>query len=207
MRRRLVRDTAVAMLAGMLLIGSSGHVHAADTNDPDWPCVQRKVEHLSLAAMWPDPIRDDVAALPEDLEEAAGQLALRRVSDEEAQAIIDRIAQSYPESGSEDFGRMFQATFEHIDRQRSEIIAGISRYARNQARLAAELEEFRAEMARLETAAAPDFDRMDEVEAEIDWRVRIFNDRSRALTYVCESPVLLEQRAFSIARMMLKAAG
>ena len=76
-----------------------------------------------------------------------------------------------------------------------------------QARLAAEIDQYEAEMDRLEAAEEPDFDRMDEVEAELDGRVRVFNDRNKALTYVCESPVLLLQRAFSIALLLLAAAG
>jgi hypothetical protein len=195
------------LTSALILIGVAGPALAADPTDPDWPCIQRKVEHLSIGVMWPHPIPEEAAPLPEGLGDVAAQLALRRVSETEAQALVAQVAAENPEYGLDDYGRVFQDTFGHIDRQRSEIIAGISRYAQNQARLSDEIEALRAEMAGLEAAEAPDFDRMDEVEAEIDWRIRIFNDRNRALTYVCESPVLLEQRAYAIAQMLLAQAG
>ena len=41
---------------------------------------------------------------------------------------------------------------------------------------------------------------MDEVEKQLDWSTRIFQDRQQSLTYVCETPVVLEQRAFALGR-------
>lgn len=199
-----MQKTVRATLAGLILLGAPAQ--AADPADADWPCIQRKVEHLSIGVMWPHPIPEDAAPLPAELEELAARLALRRVPVDEARAIVTRLAAERPDLDLDDYGRIFLAAFERIDRQRSEIVAGIGRYAQNQARLAAEIGELRAEMTRLEVAEQPDFDRMDLIEEEIDWRVRIFEDRNRALTYVCESPVLLEQRAYAIAQLMLEAA-
>ena len=196
-----------AALAILVLLGPGGAVFAADPSDPDWPCIQRKVPHLSIGVMWPHPLPEETAPLPPNLDDVAAQLALRRVSEEQAQALIDEVGAQHPDFGLEDYGRLFQSAFERIDRQRSDIVAGIGRYARNQSQLATEVDQLEAEMSQLESAEAANFDRMDEVEAELDWRIRIFNDRSKALTYVCESPVLLEQRAYAIAQMLLKAAG
>ena len=39
-----------------------------------------------------------------------------------------------------------------------------------------------------------------EQQAALQWDKRIFEERSRSLTYVCEEPGLLEKRAFEIAR-------
>lgn len=194
-----------AILLAHLLLGAPAS--AQDRGDPTWPCVQRKVEHLSLGVMWPHPVPESAAPLPTELDDVAARLALRRVSEEEAQALVTEVAETYPDLGVAGYGQLFQAAFDRIDADRAEVVAGIGRYAGNQARLAAEIRDLEAEMARLEAAEAPDFDRMDEVEAEMDWRVRVFRDRNRALTYVCESPVLLEQRAYAVAQMLLEAAG
>ena len=59
---------------------------AADFSDPDWPCIQRKVENLSAGLMWPHPVTP--APLTPEAEELAAVLALRRVSLEEAEAHI-----------------------------------------------------------------------------------------------------------------------
>ena len=58
----------------------------------------------------------------------------------------------------------------------------------------------RHEFAALEAAEDKDFDRMDALEQELDWSTRIFQDRQQSLTYVCETPVILEQRAFALGR-------
>ncbi len=39
-----------------------------------------------------------------------------------------------------------------------------------------------------------------DAETRLEWDKRIFDERSQSLTYVCETPTLLEQRAFEIAR-------
>ena len=39
-----------------------------------------------------------------------------------------------------------------------------------------------------------------ELEERLHWDTRIYDERQAALAYVCESPVLLEQRAFALAR-------
>ncbi|TNC60040.1 hypothetical protein FHG71_22405 [Rubellimicrobium roseum] len=179
---------------------------AADPTDPDWPCIQRKVDHLSIGVLWPHPLPAEETALPSGLDDVADQLALRRVTEEDAARLLAEVGAQNPGLNLDGYGRLFQATFDHIDRQRAEIIEGISRYARNQAGLAREIEEMQSEMTRLKAAEPPDFDRIDALEAELDWRIRVFRDRDRALTYVCESPVLLEQRAYRLAQMMLAAA-
>jgi hypothetical protein len=79
-------------------------------------------------------------------------------------------------------------------------MAGVPRYADKQATLSDQIEARRVEMARLSAAAEPDFDKIDAEEERLDWDVRIFTDRQAQLTYVCETPVILEQRAFALAR-------
>jgi hypothetical protein len=196
-----------AALSGLLLIAAAGPLLGAEPGDPNWPCVQRRVENLSIGVMWPHPVLEGTEPLPEDLLDLAAELALRRVSEEQARSLLAEVAARHPEYGLNDYGRLYQATFEHIDRQRAEIVAGIGSYARNQHRLASEIAALQSDISRLETAEESDFDRIDEIEAELDGRVRVFNDRAKSLTYVCESPVLLEQRAYSIAQIMLEMAG
>ena len=51
----------------------------------------------------------------------------------------------------------------------------------------------------------PDFDAIDAEEKALDWDQRVFTDRQQSLTYVCETPVILEQRLFALGRAL--AAG
>ena len=41
-----------------------------------------------------------------------------------------------------------------------------------------------------------------ELEEKLNWDTRIFEERSHSLAYVCETPVLLEQRVFEIGRQI-----
>lgn len=192
------------LLASIALVGLlAAPVHAAQGADPDWPCVQRRVDHLSLAVMWPHPVAEDAEALPDAYQDVAEAMALRRVSVGEVGRLVDELAATQ-DLDVNDYGRIFAEAFERIDRQRSRIVRGIVRYARGQAALSQQINALREQMKALQSAEDPDFDRMDEVEAELDWRERVFDDRNSALTYVCESPVLLERRAYEIAQELLR---
>ena len=58
------------------------------------------------------------------------------------------------------------------------------------------------ELAKLEAAPADTRDdaQIEELRNALAWETRIFRERSQSLSYVCETPVLLERRAFEIAR-------
>jgi hypothetical protein len=38
------------------------------------------------------------------------------------------------------------------------------------------------------------------LEQKLQWDTRIYDDRNQALTYVCDSPVLLEQRVYALSQ-------
>jgi hypothetical protein len=170
------------------------------SDDPTWPCIQPKQPHLSVGQLWPGPPpgeaipdlaqRSDIAALAQVLEQ-------RRLPMEEAEARIMAFADG---ASAEELTALFVAVFDRIDAYRSRIMAGVARYAEKQATLSAQIEARRTEIARLSAVAEPDFDRIDAEEERLDWDVRIFTDRQSQLTYVCETPVILEQRAFALAR-------
>ncbi len=40
--------------------------------------------------------------------------------------------------------------------------------------------------------------------AQRGWDLRLYEDRSDSLAYLCEQPVVLEQRAFALARAIAK---
>lgn len=174
---------------------------AADFSDPDWPCIQRKVENLSAGLMWPHPVTK--ATLAPEAEELAAVLALRRVSLEEAETHVRDFVARHP-SDEQALGSIFQGVFDRLSENRKRLMSGIARYSQSQIALSARIDADRIEMAKLSGEKAPDFDRIDKLEEEMDWNERIYLDRSRALTYVCETPVLIEKRAYAIAQILLK---
>ena len=187
------------------LLGTSAS--AADFSDPSWPYIQRKVERLSVGLMWPEPIPETELDpdLADDVADLAGTLALRRVTLEDAKAAVEEFAADHGKDPAL-MGQVFQAVFDRMSQRRRQIISGIEDYSLGQIALTERIEETRVKMTTLMDADAPDYDQVDALEEQLDWDERIYTDRQKALTYVCESPVLLEQRLYALAEI-LQAAG
>jgi hypothetical protein len=193
------------LLAALIAVASPGLASAADFSDPTWPCLQRKVAQLSPGLMWPLPIPDGPlpATLAEDAATLVETLTLRRVSLEETSARIASFASEHPDLGEDDLGRIFRDVFEGLQSDRTAIISGIERYSLRQIALAEDIDSSRARMTELMQADPADHDTIDQLEEKLDWDERIFQDRAQSLTYVCETPVLLEKRAYAIAQQLL----
>lgn len=192
------RTIAMAMIA--TLGAGIGPVAAAEGTDPSWPCIQRKQPHLSIGQMWAGPPPDDATtALSRDaaIQALAARLEQRRLPMAQAETLIADFAAS---ADNPQLTALMQAILAKIEPERAAMIEGIARYGQKQVDLAKMIETRRASMAELESADPPDFDAIDAEEQALDWDQRIFTDRQQSLTYVCESPVLLEQRAFALAR-------
>lgn len=186
--------------AVLLSLVLAAPVHAAGPTDPDWPCVQRRQPHLSMAQVWGGPVPDAAAlalAKTPEIEEVARVIAARRTTMPDAEAAIAAFAAEHDADG---LVALFAAAFDQINQARDRVMAGITRYAHKQEALDGHIEAMRHEFAALQTATDKDFDRMDALETDLDWSTRIFQDRQQSLTYVCETPVILEQRAFALGR-------
>ena len=176
-----------------VMVAMSG-ANGATFNDPDWPCIQRKVSRLSIGQVWTGPPLDLTAPGPDDptFQTAIAHLAARRTPLAQAAEMIDAIVAARPAEAKRRLTALFAGVFRQINRERAEIIAGIARYARRQKSLAAEIAANRAALADAENAQ--DIDKVEELTDTLAWRTRIFKDRADALQAVCESPVILERR-------------
>ncbi len=176
---------------------------SATFDDPDWPCIQRKVPDISVAQMWAGPeVTDAIVKIEKDSEitQLAARLALRRISLDEAEQLITDYAAGLEENRNEKLTALFAKTFAHISAERKSVMAGISRYAHKQAGLSGQIEQRRETLAALQTRTSSDPDKLEELQDNLAWDERIFNERRQSLTYVCETPTILEQRIFAIAR-------
>jgi hypothetical protein len=186
--------------ATLLCLAVAAPAFAAGPPDPDWPCQQRRQPHLSIAQVWAGPVPDEAAlklAETPEIQRVAQVIALRRTPMEDAEAEIATFADDHDAEG---LVALFAATFDRIDKTRARVMEGITRYANKQEALEGQIEDLRHQFTALDAAASKDFDKMDEVEKQLDWSTRIFQDRQQSLTYVCETPVVLEQRAFALGR-------
>ncbi|MEM9439583.1 MAG: hypothetical protein AAGA73_03985 [Pseudomonadota bacterium] len=193
------------LVGTLMLIGSAMPAIAADFSDPTWPCVQRKVEKLSLGLMWPMPV--DPQFTPEDdvteknIGELVETLVLRRIELDDTRPSIDAFAERHAGDASL-LGQVFAAVFERLSQRRSQIIEGIGDFSLGQIALAEKIDGTRLEMNKLMEAEDPDFDRVDALEEQLDWDQTVYSDRQRSITYLCETPILLEQRLYSVAQML-----
>jgi hypothetical protein len=99
---------------------------------------------------------------------------------------------------------LFAATLAAVNAERGSIIDGIQRYARRQAKLAGRIQGQIEELNRLSDDGTEERKaRRRELEERHLWDTRIYEERERSLSYICEQPVLLEQRIFALAREIM----
>lgn len=173
---------------------------AAGQQDADWPCVQRLLPEVAGGMIWSGPPLDSVDPGVGDkpLEALAVELAARRVPIDEAERQIQAFADPLAaDDKATRLTHLFQATLEIINKDRMSIINGIKKFSQGQRTLA---DKINAKNLELETVDRSEILKRDTLTAERDWDIRIFEDRRQSLTYLCEQPVLLEQRAFTLAR-------
>jgi hypothetical protein len=198
--RRGLAWPLIAPALGVLWLGlGSSALAAATSEDPDWPCVQRLVPEIAAGMIWAGPPLDSVDGEPAPMiDQLAGELAARRVPLADAEAQVDDFAGTLnAETKDEQLTRLFARTLEIINRDRTSIIQGIKKYARGERALARAIAEKNARIAAL---PADQIAEREALMAERDWDLRIYDDRQSSLTYLCDQPVLLEQRAFALAR-------
>ncbi|GAA0296127.1 hypothetical protein [Rhodovulum strictum] len=194
--------------AALLALGAATIAPAADFSDPTWPCIQRKVEQLSPGIMWPHPVEEQSydAATEAAVKELVGRLVLRRIPLEDLDPVVAAFA---AEHGNDPalMGHVFMSAFTIMARQRQAIIKGIEEYSLSQIALSERIDATRVEINTLLDADPLDHDRIDAAEEQLAWDERIYTDRAQSLTYVCETPVILEQRLFAIAQKLARTAG
>jgi hypothetical protein len=199
------RSLTIAASLLSLAATSAMPAAAAEPTSPDWPCIQRLVPELAASQMWAGPppeAGEDSTSLAGERAQLAYQLASRSTPVEQAEAAIDAFAAGLaPEQRDVELARLFQDVLRLINQERSEIIAGIKRYTRRQQRLAEKIAQDGQQLAGMQPGTTPDA-QTQELLQQRQWDLRVFEDRRRILTQICEQPVLLEQRAFALSRVM-----
>ena len=191
------------MVAAAMLFLAAGSAAAAD-----WPCVQRKVPEISLAAVWTGPPLDaEALAWRTDPAVAAlvERLAARRTSEEEARQAITGLAQSSGAAKEAKLLALVAGLVEAINAERGEIIAGLERFGGAQKQLATLLRDENAKLSDLRSDAKSDPAKLNELTEHLVWNLRIFDERQNSLRFVCEVPVLIEQRLFALSRAIQTA--
>jgi hypothetical protein len=200
----MIRRAAALVLAAASMLAAPA---IAATTEPGstWPCVQRKVPELSLNSIWQ---RGD---LPEGARKLANEpavqslaekLAARRTPMEEATTDIKAFAQGAGANRDPMLQALFLALFDRMTGERSEVMAGIERYGRHQIGLAAKIKAEQQELDRMRKDAKADQTKLASAEDQHKWNLRVFDERQKSLSFVCEVPSVIERRLFSLARLI-----
>jgi hypothetical protein len=169
----------------------------------DWPCVQRKVPQISLPAVWTiEPPGEEAAKLKESKEitDLVSYLAARRVPLREAEKAINEFAAKNQPDRPAKLGALFLNLFDKLNAERSDVIAAIERYGRKQIQLADNLRKEQEALSLRRADAKIDPNELQDLANQLNWNTRIFEERRKSLTYVCEVPVIIEQRLFDLAK-------
>jgi hypothetical protein len=196
----------------LLTMAGAWHAKAGAAADPpeqaDWPCRQVYVPEISLPTVWSGPAikglhwRHDPA-----LASLVARLAARRTPLEEAERAIGELTTGAGLDKDTKLTQLFAGLFETLNAERGEVQDGLIRYGRKLKDLARKI---RSEQASRDAggkttsgtdtpgrAAAPEGSSSRQA-----WDLRIFEERRQAMTYVCETPALIERRLFALARMI-----
>jgi hypothetical protein len=177
----------------------------AGNSNPDWPCRQILVGRLSAAALWSGPPIEGVTWRSDHaVADLVAKVAGRRTPLEDAGRAIDDFARSQGAGKRKKLLAVFAGLFETLDEERSQVIEGLLHFGAKQKELA---DKIRAENALPRDAPdtqAPDAHGQEKktVAQDLQWDLRVFDERQQALTYVCESPTLIEQRLFALAKII-----
>jgi hypothetical protein len=176
---------------------------AADPRYPDWPCTQIKVPEISVAAVWSGPPIDDVGNAWESdpaLRNLVSRLAARRTPLDAAEAAISDFITGDTAARQEKGKLLFAGLFTTLNAERSQVMDGLERFARQQAAFADRIRGEISELRELQDRPDHDQSKLDELANRVDWDTRIFEEQHKTISYACEVPVLIEQRLFALAR-------
>ena len=158
---------------------------AADPDNPDWPCIQRKVVTLTAEQMWDGGEVEDLAREDQGLAKLIAVLASRRVPLEAAAAAIAQFADAQPlERRDHALRQLFAGLLGVVNRDRAIVMSGLERFHERQKARAAEIERQGAAIRQLKERAASEDKARAELGAAEDrynWDVRVFSERQQSL--------------------------
>ena len=190
----------------VMAIGWAQSALALDPRYPDWPCQQLKVPEISIASVWNGPSIDSIdTTKPADPKQAdlVAHVVARRTPIEDARKMIaDYLAGT--EAEKQDKGkRLFAALYSTLNAQRDQVMNGIERFSRKQKGMAEEIREKAQKMREAQDQQkdkqGSDPAQTNELASELSWQTRIFEDRRKSTSYICDVPVLIEKRLFELA--------
>lgn len=187
-----------------LCLALPGVVSAQDV-DPEWPCIQRLVETISPAIMWPLPV-DEAMSSEWKTDEEVRQLA-RRLGDLETYTDADRAAVEAfagslaAEEKEHRLNLLAVGILEVANEVRKLYISGIKRYTRQQIAIADQIESTLNELSlQEESQNGESAVNREEIVSTLRWHERVYDQREAAIRLLCEQPVEREESLSDVLR-------
>jgi hypothetical protein len=173
---------------------------ALDPRYPDWPCQQLKVPGIAVASVWNGPSIEGVDAKPTDGKQAdlVARLAARRTPMEDAKKLIAEYLTGTDADKQQKAKTLFAALYSTLNAQRDEVMSGIERFSRKQKSAAEDIRADAQKLRDMQDKAGSDQAQTEELASQLAWQTRIFEDRRKSTSYVCEVPVQIEKRLFDL---------
>ncbi len=210
------------LLLAALVLGSSAYLAAAQETTIEgtqeaapppidmtksWPCVQGKIETISVTQVWDGPPIEGVKGWfrEKDVADLVELLSNRRVKIEEGEGAIKKFAEAQPaDKRDERLTLLFAGLFDKAAGQRRTVMTGIEKYQKSQVERAKELERQSSALAELESKRPPDVTEdtpeLAQAREKFNWAQRIFQERQSSIPLACELPVLIEERIYAFSR-------
>jgi hypothetical protein len=205
MRVNLKSTIIVLGLAGFGLV--TGSALAADKTNPDWPCVQKKIENLSVGQTWDGPpVETDKVPWADDekIKDVLAVITSRRVPLPEAEAAVKAFAEAQPAADRDaKLVLLFAGLFETSNTQRRTVIGGLEKYLRAQRGRAEVIQQKGLELDELKQKSGTDEAAemaVAKAQEAYDWESRIFQERQQNIPVACEIPVIIEQRLYDLVK-------
>lgn len=203
----LFARTAIAAVVS--LAAAAAPAHAIDEQNPDWPCVWRKVVEITPAQIWDGPSLEGIENWRNDdtIRKLSEFVISRRIPAEEVEAAIKKYADGIAEADRDKkLTVLFAAALSRINDERKLIVFGIERFHKRQLARAKEIERQGLELPNQgkqlpeEPMPAGEIDKLSEEEIRYNWDVRVFQERQKNIPIACEIPQLIDERAGVVAR-------
>jgi len=199
----LTRRTFLA-LPLVVALTNAGFVAAQPAQDPDWPCAQIFVSEVSAAVVWDGPPVEAAAWKSQEdaaLSRLVARLSARTTPIAEAETLIQRFAQATPAAErNRRLTLLFAGTLHRLNHERAQLQRGIKRFARDQQRRAQRIQQTLNESADKDSHSPDTPGGAADVHERLAWQKRMFEDRERQVSYLCEQPRLVEERIGTLAR-------
>ena len=179
-------------------------VGAGAGGEAEWPCEQKYVAQLSYGTMWSGPALDDALKSwhqNDGLREIVTLLSDETTSEADGVKAIDDFAAKLGADKNKQLTELFAALFETMGDKRTSAQDGIKKYFRRQEATAQEVNKLQADFRAMQAKGVKvDDPKLLDLKKNLSWNNKVYDDRQRLTPYVCQIPIIIEQRLGAYAR-------